>query len=102
MVLCEFPFCAHITRFVRRLYEPAIAASTTQSNTKSKMEVKNCHERVLSRIFHVSLTTGIVLILVLKDTGMVDTFLSIKVVKLKILQLIPLLLYRDRTSTSLF
>lgn len=32
------------------------------------MEAKNCHERILSRVFHVSLTTGIVLILVLKDT----------------------------------
>lgn len=39
---------------------------------KFKMEAKNCHERVLSRIFHVSLTTGIVLILVLKDTGNAD------------------------------
>lgn len=93
---------AHIVRFVRRLYEPAIAASNITIETKSKMEVKNCHERVLSRIFHVSLTTGIVLILVLKDTGMVDTFLSIKVVKLKISQLIPQTLYCDRTSTSLF
>jgi len=41
------------------------------------MEAKNCHERILSRIFHVSLTTGIVLILVLKDTGNLDyLFLS--------------------------
>lgn len=44
------------------------------------MEAKNCHERVLSRIFHVSLTTGIVLILVLKDTGNVDDDLYVIVI----------------------
>ena len=41
------------------------------------MEAKNCHERILSRIFHVSLTTGIVLILVLKDTGNLDILCSV-------------------------
>lgn len=44
----------------------------TQHKKKLNMEAKNCHERILSRIFHVSLTTGIVLILVLKDTGNLD------------------------------
>lgn len=47
---------------------------------KTKMEAKNCHERVLSRIFHVSLTTGIVLILVLKDTGNADDDLYVLVI----------------------
>ena len=54
------------------------ARSTSKHNTKNlNMEAKNCHERILSRIFHVSLTTGIVLILILKDTGNLDyLFLS--------------------------
>ena len=38
------------------------------------MEVRNCCERILSRIFHVTLTAGIVLILVLKNTGRVNFY----------------------------
>ena len=57
-------------------YEPAIRASSNRmfNRKKNKMEVRNCCERILSRIFHVTLTTGIVLILVLKNTGSVDFY----------------------------
>ena len=56
----------------------------TYTKKKSKMDAKNCHERVLSRIFHVSLTTGIVLILVLKDTGNADDDVYVIVISLLI------------------
>ena len=55
-------------------FEPAMQASSNRMSRKNNMEVRNCCERILSRIFHVTLTTGIVLILVLKNTGSVNFF----------------------------
>ena len=60
-------------------FEPAMQASSNRMlSRKNNMEVRNCCERILSRIFHVTLTTGIVLILVLKNTGSVNFFFFVK------------------------
>ena len=66
------------------------------------MEARNCYERILSRIFHVTLTTGIVLILVLKNTGSVNSFFfSVKLLGLKYITAVLALIFY-RTKTSLF